>query len=101
MNVDAKFFGVVIFLLSQAVAAVIWGASLNAEVQRLSALQEKADQTASIDLVAFRLDALSGEMEKMKEMDREIVSQHERLFQMLQNSGPAQTQKGYSGYGYN
>ena len=58
MNIDTKFFGAVIFLLAQAIAAVIWGASLSAEVSRLSVLQDKANETASIDVIAFRLDDL-------------------------------------------
>ena len=44
MNIDAKFFGAIIFLLAQAVAAVIWGASLSAEVSRLAVLQDKANE---------------------------------------------------------
>ena len=67
-----KFFGANIFLLAQAVGAVIWGASLSAEVSRLAVLQDKANETASIDLIAFRLDDLTKEIEDMQEMDREM-----------------------------
>jgi hypothetical protein len=83
MNIDAKFFGAIIFLLAQAVAAVIWGASLSAEVSRLAILQDKANETASVDLIAFRLDDLTKEIEDMKELDREIIKQHEKLFSIL------------------
>ena len=83
MNIDAKFFGAIIFLLAQAVAAVIWGASLSAEVSRLAILQDKANETASVDLIAFRLDDLTKEIEDMKELDREIIKQHEKLFLIL------------------
>ena len=97
MNIDAKWFGAIIFLLAQAVAVVIWGASLSAEVARLAVIQDKADETASIDVIAFRLDDLTKEIEDMKEMDREIIMQHEKLFSILGNqarSGSA------SPYGY-
>ena len=97
MNIDAKWFGAIIFLLAQAIAAVIWGASLSAEVARLAVIQDKADETASIDVIAFRLDDLTKEIEDMKEMDREIIMQHEKLFSILGNqarSGSA------SPYGY-
>ena len=85
MNIDAKWFGAILFLLAQAVAAVIWGASLSAEVGRLAVIQDKADETASIDVIAFRLDDLTKEIEDMKEMDREIIMQHEKLFSILGN----------------
>jgi len=85
MNIDAKWFGAIIFLLAQAVAVVIWGASLSAEVARLAVIQDKANETASIDLIAFRLDDLTKEIEDMKEMDREIIMQHEKLFSILGN----------------
>ena len=85
MNIDAKWFGAIIFLLAQAVAVVIWGASLSAEVARLAVIQDKADETASIDVIAFRLDDLTKEIEDMKEMDREIIMQHEKLFSILGN----------------
>ena len=98
MNIDAKWFGAIIFLLAQAVAVVIWGASLSAEVARLAVIQDKANETASIDLIAFRLDDLTKEIEDMKEMDREIIMQHEKLFSILGNqarSGGAASPYGY------
>ena len=80
MNIDTKFFGAIIFLLAQAIAAVIWGASLSAEVSRLSVLQDKANETASIDVIAFRLDDLTKEIEDMKELDRESSSSMRSYF---------------------
>jgi hypothetical protein len=97
MNIDAKFFSAIIFLLVQAIAAVIWGASLSAEVSRLAVLQDKANETASIDLIAFRLDDLTKEIEDMQEMDREIILQHEKLFGIL--SGQARSGGTSSAYG--
>ena len=97
MNIDAKFFGAIIFLVAQAVAAVIWGASLSAEVSRLAVLQDKANETASIDLIAFRLDDLTKEIEDMQEMDREIILQHEKLFSIL--SSPSRSGNASSAYG--
>ena len=96
MKINAKFFGAIIFLLAQAIAAVIWGASLSAEVTRLAVLQDKANATASIDVIAFRLDDLTKEIEDMKLMDREITNQHEKLFTILGNNA----RTGNSNYGY-
>jgi len=97
LNIDAKFFGAIIFLLAQAVAAVIWGASLSAEVSRLAVIQDRANETASIDLIAFRLDDLTKEIEDMQEMDREIILQHEKLFGIL--SGQARSGDASRAYG--
>ena len=97
MNIDAKFFSAIIFLLVQAIAAVIWGASLSAEVSRLAVIQDRANETASIDLIAFRLDDLTKEIEDMQEMDREIILQHEKLFGIL--SGQARSGNASSAYG--
>ena len=97
MNIDAKFFSAIIFLLVQAIAAVIWGASLSAEVSRLAVIQDKANETASIDLIAFRLDDLTKEIEDMQEMDREIILQHEKLFGIL--GGQARSGNSSSAYG--
>tara|TARA_Y100000034_G_C6815131_1_gene366642 strand:+ start:665 stop:961 length:297 start_codon:yes stop_codon:yes gene_type:complete len=98
MNIDTKFFGAVIFLLAQAIAAVIWGASLSAEVSRLSVLQDKANETASIDVIAFRLDDLTKEIEDMKELDREIIKQHEKLFSILGNQAQSGGSSAYGNY---
>ena len=97
MNIDAKFFSAIIFLLVQAIAAVIWGASLSAEVSRLAVIQDRANETASIDLIAFRLDDLTKEIEDMQEMDREIILQHEKLFGIL--SGQARSGDASRAYG--
>ena len=96
MNIDTKFFGAIIFLLVQAVGAVIWGASLSAEVSRLAVIQDRANETASIDLIAFRLDDLTKEIEDMQEMDREIILQHEKLFGIL--GGQARSGGAYGDY---
>ena len=98
MNIDAKWFGAIIFLLAQAVAVVIWGASLSAEVARLAVIQDKANETASIDLIAFRLDDLTKEIEDMKEMDREIIMQHEKLFSILGNQARSGGPSAYGNY---
>lgn len=98
MNIDTKFFGAIIFLLAQAIAAVIWGASLSAEVSRLSVLQDKANETASIDVIAFRLDDLTKEIEDMKELDREIIKQHEKLFSILGNQARSGGSSAYGNY---
>jgi hypothetical protein len=87
----------ILFVLSASVGAVIWGASLSAEVSRLAVLQDKANETASIDLIAFRLDDLTKEIENMQEMDREIILQHEKLFGIL--SGQARSGNASSAYG--
>ena len=39
MNIDAKFFGIIIFLVSQTAAGIWWAASLSSEVERLNTIE--------------------------------------------------------------
>ena len=66
MNIDDKFFGIFIFLVSQTAAGIWWAASLSSEVERLGGIQgsaipaiEKAIE--GLDVMGFRVDQLSKE----------------------------------------
>ena len=39
MKIDAKFFGVIVFLISQTAAGIWWAASLSSEVERIGGIQ--------------------------------------------------------------
>jgi hypothetical protein len=133
MNIDAKFFGAILFLVAQTSAAIWWASSLSAEVDRLAgvqsvsipALQEDSeacqieihnlkkvvdDQDAiqeaikGLDVLRFQVSQISKELEDIREMNREIASQHGQLFDALRSSSPPspiQQKGGYGGYGYN
>ena len=42
MNIDAKFFGAMIFLIVQTSGAIWWASGLSAEVERLAGIQGTA-----------------------------------------------------------
>ena len=42
MNIDAKFFGAIIFLIVQTCGAIWWASGLSSEVERLAGVQGRA-----------------------------------------------------------
>jgi hypothetical protein len=103
MNIDAKFFGILIFLVSQTAAGIWWAASLSSEVERLGGIQgssipaiEKAIE--GLDVMGFRMDQLSTELEKINDRNDSIENQHSRLFDALQGNQIQQNTKGYGDY---
>ena len=103
MNIDAKFFGILIFLVSQTAAGIWWAASLSSEVEKLGGIQgssipaiEKAIE--GLDVMGFRMDQLSTELEKINDRNDSIENQHSRLFDALQGNQIQQSSKGYGGY---
>ena len=103
MNIDAKFFGILIFLVSQTAAGIWWAASLSSEVERLGGVQgssipaiEKAIE--GLDVMGFRMDQLSKELEKINDRNDSIENQHSRLFDALQGNQIQQNTKGYGDY---
>ena len=103
MNIDAKFFGLIVFLVSQTAAGIWWAASLSSEVERLAGIQgssipaiEKAIE--GLDVMGFRMDQLSKELEKINDRNDSIENQHSRLFEALQGNQIQQSTKGYGDY---
>ena len=103
MNIDAKFFGILIFLVSQTAAGIWWAASLSSEVERLGGIQgssipaiEKAIE--GLDVMGFRMDQLTTELEKINDRNDSIENQHSRLFDALQGNQIQKSSKGYGGY---
>ena len=101
MNIDPKFFGIILFLVSQTAAGIWWAASLSSEVGRLGGIQgssipaiEKAIE--GLDEMGFRVDQLSTELEKISDRNDSIEDQHSRLFEVLQGNQIQQSTKGYS-----
>ena len=103
MNIDAKFFGIIIFLVSQTAAGIWWAASLSSEVERLAGIQgssipaiEKAIE--GLDVMGFRMDQLSKELEKINDRNDSIENQHSRLFDAHQGNQIQQNTKDYGDY---
>ena len=103
MNIDAKFFGIIIFLVSQTAAGIWWAASLSSEVERLAGIQgtsipsiEKAIEV--LDVMGFRVEQLSKELERINDRNDAIENQHSRLFEALQGNQIQQNTKAYGDY---
>ena len=109
MNIDAKFFGILIFLVSQTAAGIWWAASLSSEVERLSGLVDKSDQfqteiqraVSGLDVLNFKVEELWKAIERLeeadivlREVDSEIMTQHEVIFSWLAEGEAEQTAKG-------
>ena len=122
MNIDAKFFGAILFLIAQTSGAIWWASSLSAEVERVANVQaaslpplkaetqkcavaihdqgqqidrikELTAETSGLDVLAFKVEELRKEISGLRDVDKDIMTQHEKIFQWMANSGPSQ-QKG-------
>ena len=103
MNIDAKFFGIIIFLVSQTAAGIWWAASLSSEVERLAGIQGSSipaivKAIEGLDVMGFRMDQLSTELEKINDRNDSIENQHSRLFDALQGNQIQQNTKAYGDY---
>ena len=125
MNIDAKFFGAILFLIAQTGGAIWWASGLSAEVDRLGGIQgdaipalqaeavqcgkaihdqvqqierikELTAETSGLDVLAFKVEELRKEIAGLRDVDREIMTQHEKIFDWMA-SGNAQ-QKGGNPY---
>ena len=128
MNIDSRVITVALFLIAQAVGAVIFGAKLSAEVDRLAGiqgnaipaleaeaqkcgiaihnneaaikeLQEHDKAISGLDVLTFKVDELRKEIANLREVDSEIMTQHEKIFEWMASGDPSQQKGGYSGYG--
>jgi hypothetical protein len=122
MNIDARVLTVVLFLVAQSATGIWWASNLSSEVERLAGIQGKAipaleteaqkcgiaihnneaaikelqehDQAISgLDVLEFKIDELRKEILSLREVDREIMTQHEKIFDWMAQSNPMQ-QKG-------
>tara|TARA_R110002020_G_scaffold269910_2_gene485242 strand:+ start:187 stop:570 length:384 start_codon:yes stop_codon:yes gene_type:complete len=115
MNIDAKFFGAILFLVAQTSGAIWWASSLSSEVERLSGIQGDAipaleaeaqkcgiaihnneaaikelqehDQAISgLDVLEFKIDELRKEISSLRKVDQDIMTQHEKIFDWMASS---------------
>ena len=119
MQIDAKFFGAILFFIAQTCGAIWWASGLSSEVDRLAGIQGQAipsleaeaqkcglaihandeaikelqehDQAISgLDVLEFKIDELRKEIASLREVDREIMTQHEKIFDWMAQSSPMQ-----------
>ena len=103
MKIDAKFFGAILFLVAQTSGAIWWASSLSSEVERLAGIQGTSipaleEAIEGLDVMRFRVEQLSKELEKINDRNDAIENQHSRLFEVLQGNQIQQSSKGYGGY---
>ena len=72
MNIDAKFFGAIMFLLVQTIGAIWWASSLTSEVERLAGIQGRAipaleAEAKQCGIEIHNLKKLTGDQEKIAE----------------------------------
>ena len=88
MNIDAKFFGIILFVIVQTGGAIWWASGVSSEVNRLSALVDKSDQMVSgIDLLNFKVEEVWKAIDKLEKIDTDIMIQHEAIFEALAEDG--------------
>ena len=88
--------------MGQLGAGIWWASSLSSEVERLAGVQgtslpELEEAIKDLDVMRFKSESFSDELERIREANSDIANQHSRLFDILRNQGSVQ-QKG--GYGY-
>ena len=72
MNIDAKFFGAILFLVAQTSGAIWWASGLSAEVERLAGIQGTAipaleAEAKQCGIEIHNLNKLTGDQEKVAE----------------------------------
>ena len=109
MNVDSRIFTLALFLIAQSVGAIWWASGLSSEVNRLSGLVDKSDQfqteiqraVSGLDVLNFKVEELWKAIDKLeqadatlRDVDNEIMVQHESIFDWMAKSRPEQPAKG-------
>ena len=109
MNVDSSIITLALFLIAQSVGAIWWASGLSSEVNRLSGLVDKSDQfqteiqraVSGLDVLNFKVEELWKAIERLeeadivlREVDSEIMVQHETIFAWLAEDSPEQPAKG-------
>ena len=122
MNIDSRVLTVLLFLIVQSATGIWWASNLSSEVERLAGIQglaipaleaeaqkcgiaihnneaaikelQEHDQAISgLDVLEFKIDELRKEIASLREVDREIMTQHEKIFDWMAQSSTMQ-QKG-------
>ena len=109
MNVDSRIITLALFLIAQSVGAIWWASGLSSEVERLSGLVDKSDQfqteiqraVSGLDVLNFKVEELWKAIDKLeqadavlRDVDNEIMVQHESIFEWMAKGSPEQTAKG-------
>ena len=123
MNIDSRVLTVLLFLIVQSATGIWWASNLSSEVERLAGiqglsipaleaeaqkcgiaihnneaaikeLQEHDKAISGLDVLEFKIDELRKEIASLREVDREIMTQHEKIFDWMAQSSPMQHKGG-------
>ena len=126
LNIDSRVLTVLLFLIVQSAAGIWWASNLSSEVERLAGiqglaipaleteaqkcgiaihnneaaikeLQEHDKAISGLDVLEFKIDELRKEISSLREVDREIMTQHEKIFDWMAGQSTMQ-QKGVNPY---
>jgi len=71
------------------------GIAIHNNIQAIKDIQENEEAISGLDVLGFKVDQLREEIRTLREVDREIMKQHEKIFEwMAQNS----SSRGSGGY---
>ena len=77
------------------------GIAILNNAQAINAMQENEEAVRSLDVLAFKVDQLREEIKTLREVDREIMQQHEKIFDWMASNGrSASGGNPYSNDGY-
>ena len=84
MNIDAKFFSAIMFLLVQTIGAIWWASGLTSEVERLAGIQGRAipaleAEAKQCGIEIHNLKKLTGDQEKIAESVKNLYVMLYRL----------------------
>ena len=74
------------------------GIAIHNNVQAIKEIQEHDQAISGLDVLSFKVDQLREEIAKLREVDREIMTQHEKIFEWMTQQGRGSNPYG-SGYG--
>ena len=77
MNIDAKFFGAILFLVAQTSGAIWWASGLSAEVERLAGIQGTAipaleAEAKQCGIEIHNLKKLTGDQKEVQEVVKDL-----------------------------
>ena len=127
MNISSSHIAIAVTLLIQSAGAIWWASSISAEVDRVANVQseslpplkeetqkcavaihdqgqqidrikELTAETSGLDVLAFKVEELRKEIASLRTVDREIMTQHEKIFEWMANSNSPQQKGNYPSY---
>jgi hypothetical protein len=63
------------------------GIAIHNNVQAIKDIRENEEAVSGLDVLAFKVDQLREEIKTLREVDREIMQQHEKIFDWMASNG--------------